>query len=220
MKNSKKKNGIIFGSTGFLGKRLTIKLAKKDVNLILHGRSIKKLSNLNDLIKDEMKNVVLFPADITKKHFAENLLTTIHSKFKKIDFIVNLTGLFYGLRPLTHLSHKEWDNLIEINLSSHWRILKELEPLMRKSSSSKIVLLSNKEISSGKAYHNTFSICESARNAMNNLIEQENKKLNIQTSLIQIEKLNYGISSSLAGSQSLNENMLEEVLEKILEECL
>ena len=163
MKRNILSNGIIFGSTGTLGSRISLDLAQMNTNLILHGKSFEKLIKLDNEIKKVNKNVTLLQADITHKDFAANLLSKVASRFSRIDFMINLVGVFFGLRPLTNFSHKEWDNLIEINLSSCWRIIKELEPLIRKSANAKIIFLENKDISIGKAYHNTFSICQKAK---------------------------------------------------------
>ena len=220
MKNIFKKNGIIFGSTGILGKQISIELAKSNVNLILHGKSLKKLTDLHDQLKKLNKNITLLQADVTAKEFSENLLNTIYSRFKKIDFIINVIGLFYGLRPLTNFSHQEWDKLLEINLSSSWRIIKELEPLIKNSNNSKIIFLSNKNISVGKAYHNTFSIFESARRTMLKTLNEENLKLNIETHLVEIEKINFGMSLSLAGKEEFNKNSLTKIVDKVLKKSL
>ena len=220
MKNVVKKNGIIFGSTGVLGKQISIEVAKSNVNLILHGKSSKKLADLHDQLKKLNKNITLLQADVTTKEFSANILNIIYSRFKKIDFIINVIGLFYGLRPLTNLSHEEWDKLLEINLSSSWRIIKELEPLIKNSNYPKIIFLSNKDISTGKAYHNTFSIFESARRTMLKTLNEENLKLNIETHLIEIEKINFGMSLPLAGKEQFNKNYLTKIVDKVLKKSL
>ena len=212
-------NGIIFGSTGILGSRVSLDLARMNTNLILHGKSIEKLIKLDDEIKKFNKNVTLFQADITHKEFSTNLLSKVGSKFSRIDFIINLVGVFFGLRPLTNFSHKEWDNLIEINLSSCWRIIKELEPLIRKSKDSKIIFLENKDISSGKAYHNTFSICQKAKETMLKIFSKENSKFKIKVHFIDIEKVNAGMSLSLAGKHELDERKLKEISDRVIK-CL
>lgn len=215
MRNTSKKNGIIFGSTGVLGSQISIEISKSNVNLILHGKSLKKLSSLHDKLKSFNNNITLLQADVTSKDFPTNLFKTIYSRFQKIDFIINVVGLFHGLRPLTNFSHKEWNNLLEINLSSCWRIIKELEPLIKKSNKSKIIFLSNKKISIGKAYHNTFSIFENAKRAMLQTFNEENLKLNIETYLIDIEKTNLGMSSSLAGNEQSNGDLLSRISEEV-----
>ena len=212
-------NGIVFGSTGILGSRISLELAKKNTNLILHGKSYEKLIKLDDEIKKVSKNVTFFQADITHKKFATNLLNKVSSKFSRIDFVINLIGVFFGLRPLTNFSHKEWDDLIEINLSSCWRIVKELEPLLRKSLNAKIIFLENRDISTGKAYHNTFSICQKAKETMFKIFNKENSKFRIKVHFIEIEKVNAGISLSLAGRQTYDEKKLKEISDRVIRKC-
>ncbi len=219
MKLKKISNGIIFGSTGILGTRISLDLAHMNTNLILHGKSLEKLIKLDDEIKKVNKNVTFFQADITNKKFATNLLRKVGSKFLRIDFIINLVGVFFGLRPLTNFSHKEWDDLIEINLSSYWRIVKELEPLLRKSSNAKIIFLENRDISSGKAYHNTFSICQKAKETMLKIFRKENSKFKIKVHFIEIEKVNAGMSLSLAGKHKVDERKLKEISDRVIKKC-
>ncbi len=219
MKKLLKKNGIIFGSTGILGSRISLELAKLDANLILHGKTSEKLIKLDDKIKRIDKKVTLLPADVTDKEFSKNLLEKVSSRFSKIDFIINLIGVFLGLRPLTNLSHKEWDNLIEINLSSYWRIIKELEPLLRKSKNSKVIFLSNSIISSGKAYYNTFSICQNAKETMLKILRDENLKLKLETHIIEIEKINSGMSLTLAGKEKCEDDLLLNISNNVINKC-
>ena len=220
MKSLNKSNGIIFGSTGIIGSKISLELAKLDASLILHGKSLKKLTDLDNKLKKINKIATLLQADVTDTEFSKNLLNIVYSRFKKIDFIINLIGIFPGLRPLTHFSHKEWDDLIEINLSSCWRIIKELEPLIRKSTSSKIIILSNKSISSAKAYYNTFSICQNAQKAMLKVFKEENSKLNVKTHILEIEKINFGMSESLAGNKKFEDELLKKVVKQVIKKCL
>lgn len=214
----KNHNGIIFGSTGVLGTILSSELANLDFNLILHGRSIDKLKKLSDKISKK-KKPSLFQGDVTQKEFYENLFRTISKKYNKIDFIINLIGQFDGLKPLTHLSHGEWDKFIEINISSYWRILKELEPLSRKSENPKFITITNSSIASGKAYHNIFSVCLSARNSMLKTLKEENKNLNFKIFSIEMKQINTGMSSSLSGKKNINKKELQNISKDIIETC-
>ena len=51
MKRNTLSNGIVFGSTGTLGSRISLDLAKMNTNLILHGKSFEKLIKLDNEIK-------------------------------------------------------------------------------------------------------------------------------------------------------------------------
>ena len=60
MERSLRSNGIIFGSTGVLGSRISLDLARMNTNLILHGKSLEKLIKLDNEIKQINKKVTLF----------------------------------------------------------------------------------------------------------------------------------------------------------------
>lgn len=210
-------NGIIFGSTGLIGSNLAIKLGELDANLILHGNSLKKLKNLDDKFKKIKKKTILMPADITKDDFYENLFKTVSSRFEKIDFLVNLIGKFSGLKPLTHLSYKEWDTQYKVNLVSYWRVIKELEPLIRKSKMSQIIFMNNKIISEGKAYHHTLSIFNYAKYSLMKVFEKENEKFNIKTHMIEVPQLNLGLTSALAGESESGQRFIEKSVQEIIE---
>ena len=212
-------NAIVFGSTGVLGSNISFELAKKDINLVLQGRSLEKLKDLSDKIS-QIKKPTLVQGDVTKKEFYDNLFKSVSQKFKKIDLIVNLIGQFNGLKPLTHLSHSEWDKFIEINISSYWRILKELEPLIRIAEKPKLITLTNSDISVGKAYHNIFSICLGARNSMFQTFKEENKNLNLKIISVDVQQINNGMSSSLRGNKKCENQNLQKVSEDIINNFL
>ena len=46
---------------------------------------------------------------------------------------MNFVGKFERLAPLTNLTDSEWEEMMEVNINSYWRILKELEPLLKKA---------------------------------------------------------------------------------------
>ena len=55
MYNLKNKKGIIFGATGFIGQKLSYQLSKLGCKLIFHGKSIEKLSELDNKIKKKKR---------------------------------------------------------------------------------------------------------------------------------------------------------------------
>ena len=57
MKQNTLSNGIIFGSTGALGSRISLDLAQMNTNLILHGKSFEKLIKLDNEIKAELEPI-------------------------------------------------------------------------------------------------------------------------------------------------------------------
>ena len=215
MFNLKNKRGIIFGATGYIGQKLSYELSKMGCNLILHGSSIERLNELDDKIKKLKISQILVQGDLNNENFYKNLARSISSRFPEIDFLFILIGLFQRLSPLTHFSHQEWNKLIEININCYWRILKELEPIIKNSLSPKIIFINNSKISNGKPYHNILSISQAAIKALANVYKSENKRLDIDTRIIEAPNLEKGITSIAAGKKKLvTEGFINKIIEK------
>ena len=215
MPDLKNKRGIIFGATGFIGQKLSYELSKLGCKLILHGNSIEKLSELDNKIQKIKINQILVQGDLNNENFYKNLAQSISSRFQKIDFLFILIGLFKSLSPLTHFSHQEWSKLIEINVNCYWRILKELEPIIKNSQNPKIIFINNSKISNGKPYHNILSISQAALKTIANIYKSENKRLGIDMRIIEIPNLENGITSMTAGKKkTVNENFIKKIIEK------
>ena len=157
-----------------------------------------------------------FDGYLARKYNAESQLGEIIDPIAdKILIVFILIGLFQRLSPLTHFSHQEWSQLIEININCYWRILKELEPIIKNSKSPKIIFLSNSKISLGKPYHNILSISQAAVKTLANIYKSENKRLGIDTRIIESPNLESGITSMTAGKKKLiTENFIKEIIKK------
>ena len=219
MYNFKNKKGIILGSTGLLGSRLAKKLSELGADLILHGKSKENLKKLDNQIKQLGNSSSLIEADLTDTNFYSNLQNIVLSRFQNIDFLINSIGKFDGLYPSTHLTHKMWNDLIELNLNSYWRSLKELEPLLKKSDNPKVIFFSNDEISNGLAYHNVFSICKAAIKAFCRTYQDENRRLKISLNLVEINNLNSGMSSKISEKKMISDKSLDLIINKIISKC-
>ncbi len=215
MPNLKNKRGIIFGATGFIGQKLSYELSKLGCKLILHGKSIERLNELDNKIKKIKKSQILIQGDLNNANFYKNLAKSISSRFREIDFLFILIGSFQRLSPLTHFSHQEWSKLIEININCYWRILKELEPIIKSSPNPKIIFINNSKISYGKPYHNILSISQAALKTVANIYKSENKRLGIDTRIIEVPDLSNGITSAIVGRKKL---VSKDFTKKIIEE--
>ena len=215
MYDLKNKKGIIFGATGFIGEKLSYELSKLGCKLILHGKTIEKLNELDKKIQKIKKRQILIQGDLNNENFYKNLAQSISTRFQNINFLFILIGLFQRLSPLTHFSHQEWSELIEININCYWRILKELEPIIKKSKSPKIIFLNNLKISNGKPYHNILSVSQAAIKTIANIYQSENKRLGIDTRIIETPNLEDGITSMTAGKKKLvMESFIKRILQK------
>jgi len=83
------------GSTG-IGRAIALMLAKKGISVVLIARRLKKLAETKALIEDEGGEAFVFGADLSEVASIRRLITGIKRRFPKIDFIVNVAGIWHG----------------------------------------------------------------------------------------------------------------------------
>ena len=186
-------NGIIFGATGKIGSKISLKLAQKGVNLVLHGKSKNKLKCLNDKIIKIGKKPILLNFDVIKQDNYKGLGIILSNRITKIDFYINAIGYIEKLCPLTDLTFEDWDKLIEINLSSNWKLLKEIEPLLRKSEKPKVLFFNDKSISDGKPYFHAFAVAKAGLESLAKTYANEKKKFPFHIEVIEFENMRTGV---------------------------
>jgi len=213
------KRGLIFGATGFIGSEIAKNLSLLGTNLILHGRSKESLLSLEKKLASFQNNKTFLEFDLGNISLYNKLPDLIAKKTNHIDFFIHAVGKFPGLFPLTHLSSEMWNELIEINLNSHWRALSKIEPFLKKSTAPKIIFFTCLNISSGLPFHNVFSVCQAGIESMYKVFQEENKNLGLKIHLISTKPFNQGMTLSINTENNKNNDKVSVVVEKIIKKC-
>ncbi len=138
---------LITGATSGVGKALAEHYYKKNYKLILVGRSKEKLEKQSRKYK---KNTLFICADLTKPKDIKRIVDDSINKFKKIDILIANAGLY---EPDKIISGKpdRWDRVINVNVTSVFRIINLVLPHMKKNKFGDIAITSS--ISGHQAIH-------------------------------------------------------------------
>ena len=134
-------NKVVFltGSTGGIGISIAKKFNEFGATLICSGTNKEKLNNLKNLIGS---NHYFYKIDLNDNTELENTIDDIIIKHSKIDILINNAGLNSDNLSL-RLKNEEWDKVININLTSNFKIIKKIAPLMIKAKTGRIIGISS-----------------------------------------------------------------------------
>lgn len=131
----KGKTALVTGASRGIGKAIITALALEGCNVVLHYyKSNKETKSFVKELKDRNVNVSVCSADLTK----QNEVLKMFKKIKKLDILVNNVGN-YLKKDLDKLSIKEWHEIIDSNLTSTFYCTHYALPLLRKSTSGRII---------------------------------------------------------------------------------
>jgi ribitol 2-dehydrogenase len=143
----KQKVMLITGATSGIGKALADFYYKKNYNLILTGSSQEKINKLKNKFK---KNTLLICADLTKSNDIKKLVSESISKFNKIDILIANAGLYEPDKIISG-NPERWDRVIQVNVTSVFRLINLVLPHMRRNKFGDIAITSS--ISGHQAIH-------------------------------------------------------------------
>jgi ribitol 2-dehydrogenase len=138
---------LITGATSGIGKALADFYYKKNYKLILTGSSQEKINLLKNIFK---KDSLLICADLTKPNDIKKIVSESISKFKKIDILIANAGLYEPDKIISG-NPERWDRVINVNVTSVFRLINLVLPYMRRNKFGDIAITSS--ISGHQAIH-------------------------------------------------------------------
>ena len=125
----KKRIALITGATRGIGKEISLALAKEDIHVILLGRTIGALEEISDKIHFNGGNATCVQFDLSDLNKIYDLSQEIKERWGKLDILISNAAYLHNLTPLSHLSDKDWQISINVNLSANWLLIKHFEKL-------------------------------------------------------------------------------------------
>jgi len=123
------KVAIITGGSRGIGKATAKLFAEEGAHVIITAKEPKRLQ---DAAK-EIGNIFSVPGDIRNESDVQNVVKKTIEKFGAIDILVNNAGILPEVKPLHKIPEKEWNDVIDINLTGQFRFTKAVIPHMEKN---------------------------------------------------------------------------------------
>ena len=142
----KNKVALVTGASRGLGRAIAKSLALGGAELILVGRTISALEELNDEIKSIGSKSTIVPMDLEDNEKIDILGGEINKKWGKLDILVSNAGIVGEITPISHLDPKIWNKVINLNLNVNFRLIRSFEPLLKNSDKSYAIFISDNNI--------------------------------------------------------------------------
>lgn len=134
---------LVTGASRGIGRAVALELAKAGAHVIALARTQGALEALDDEIKQSGAQATLVPLNITDFDALDRLGASIHQRWGKLDVFVGNAGVLGPLTPIAHCDPKAWDQVIAVNVTANYRLLRSLDLPLRTSDAGRVVLLSS-----------------------------------------------------------------------------
>lgn len=159
---------LITGASRGIGRSCALGLAKAGAQVIACGRSKAALEELDDeVFAATGHHATLIPFDITDGDALDRLGGALFERFGRIDTLVHAAAVLGTLSPVTHHEPKDFDKVVAVNLTATWRLLRTLEPLLRRSTAGRAIFLTTGEtVTKGRAFWGPYGATKAAMESL------------------------------------------------------
>lgn len=157
---------LITGASRGIGRSVAIGFAREGAHVIALARTQGALEALDDEIRSAGGTATLVPTDLKDFDSLDNLGAMIHERWGKLDIFVGNAGVLGDLTPLPHLEPKVWDELVAVNVTANYRLIRSLDLPLRASDAGRVILVSSGAGERFRAFWGGYSMTKAAVNAM------------------------------------------------------
>lgn len=178
---------LITGATSGIGLETARLFASLGYHLaICGGHNIKNLECTRQELSVSAAEVLSYFGDCGNPDFVESMIKDIKKHFPRLDAVINNAAISHvGL--LTDMSIREWDTLIQTNLSSLFYICRLVVPGMVREQAGRIINISSMWGESGASCEVAYSASKGGVNSFTRALAKE-----LAPSHIQVNALAFG----------------------------
>ncbi len=134
---------LVTGASRGIGRAAALALSKAGAHVILVARTVGGLEEVDNEVQAAGGTATLVPLDLKDFPALDRLGASIYERWGKLDAFLGNAGVLGALTPLTHLEPKLFQELLDVNVTANWRLIRSLDPLLRMSDAGRVLLLSS-----------------------------------------------------------------------------
>jgi NAD(P)-dependent dehydrogenase (short-subunit alcohol dehydrogenase family) len=179
---------LVTGASRGIGRAVALEFARQGARVICVARTQGGLEELDDEIKalggsDENK-ATLVPCDLTDFDAIDRMGAAVYERFGRLDVLVGNAGILGILTPMHQLDPKIWDQVIGLDLTANWRLVRSFDPLLRASDAGRAIFVSAAAASGVWPYWGAYAVAKAGLESMVRTYAGELQKTNVKVNII------------------------------------
>jgi NAD(P)-dependent dehydrogenase (short-subunit alcohol dehydrogenase family) len=156
----------VTGASRGIGRAAALAFAQAGAHVVAVARTQGALEELDDEIRALGATATLVPIDLKDFDALDRLGGALHERWGRLDVFLGNAGVLGPLTPLGHVAPKDWDNVMAVNVTANWRLLRSMDPLLRASDAGRAMLISSGASWKRTAYWGPYSVSKAAVDAL------------------------------------------------------
>jgi NAD(P)-dependent dehydrogenase (short-subunit alcohol dehydrogenase family) len=157
---------LITGASRGIGRAAAHAFARHGDHLILVARTRAGLEEADDEVRKAGGTATLVPLDLKDGETVDALGPSLYQRFPHLDVFIANAGILGPISPVSHIQDKDWTEVLALNLTANWRLMRTLEPLLKRSAAGRAIFVTSGAATNPRAYWGPYAASKAGLEAL------------------------------------------------------
>ena len=212
---------LVTGASRGIGRATAMALARAGAHVVAVARTVGALEELDDAVRAAGSAATLVPLDMRDYAGIYRLAAALNERHRRLDVLVGNAAIAGPRSPLDHVEPQAWDDVLAINVTANWHLIRAMDALLKRSAAGRAVFITSGAATHARAYSGPYSVSKAALNALARTYADETS-----STAVRVNVFNPGPTRTrmralvMPGEDPMTLPTPEQVAEKILDLCL
>jgi NAD(P)-dependent dehydrogenase (short-subunit alcohol dehydrogenase family) len=212
---------LVTGASRGIGYATALALAKAGAHVVAVARTVGGLEELDDAIRGLGGAATLVPLDLKDYAGIDRLALALNERYKRLDVLVGNAGILGPLSPLGHVEAAAWEEVMAVNVTANWRLIRAMDPLLRRSDAGRVVFLTSGVAALALAYWGPYAASKAALEVLARTYAAETATTSVRVNVFAPGPIRTRMrAQAMPGEDPTTLETPDKVAEKIVELCL
>jgi NAD(P)-dependent dehydrogenase (short-subunit alcohol dehydrogenase family) len=178
------KIALITGASRGIGGAVAERFAREGAHVVLAARTVGGLEEVDDAVRSAGGSATLVPLDLRDFIKIDELAAALLDRWGRLDIVVGNAAEFGVFSPLGHIDPATWDEVVDLNLTANWRLIRAMDPLLRAAHAGRAIFVTSGVVRGVFPYWGPYAISKAGLEMLVKIYAGEVAKTGVRANLI------------------------------------
>jgi NAD(P)-dependent dehydrogenase (short-subunit alcohol dehydrogenase family) len=175
---------LITGASRGIGAAVAERFAREGAHVMLAARTVGGLEEVDDTVRAAGGSTTLVPLDLRDFIKIDELAARILDRWGRLDILVGNAAEFGVFSPLGHIDPATWSEVIDLNLTANWRLIRAMDPLLRAAPAGRAIFVTSGVAHGVHPYWGAYAVSKAGLEMLVKIYAGETTKTRVRANLI------------------------------------
>ena len=178
------KIALITGASRGIGAAVAERFAREGAHVVLAARTVGGLEEVDDKVRAAGGSATLVPVDLRDFIKIDELAARILDRWGRLDILVGNAAEFGVFSPLGHIDPATWAEVMDLNLTANWRLIRAMDPLLRAAPAGRAIFVTSRLARDALPYYGPYAVAKAGLETLVRIYAGELARTAVRANLI------------------------------------